>query len=428
MASTDPSQRVALDGSAQDAHESLTRTKQDTSNVDPVVRAAAPQHPEPDDSKRPTSAAAAAPAAAGAAESTSSSSRSASAGLDSKQLGRLQRVANPRTVWFSEAGDFTPWLAQNIDVLAEALGLTLTVTATEVSVGDFRLDILAETDDGRVVVIENQLERTDHGHLGQCLVYASGLEASAVVWVAPVFRDEFRRSFDWLNERTDSRVNFFGVEIGVVQIGETGPRAPVFDVVARPNDWQKHVRPVMIDTVNPANAARQDFFLAVLASVAEKRPSIRVPSRQRANWLSFASGPFGYWSIAITADSRVRLEAYIDTGETAINKRIYDSFYSRQAYWDAKFNFPLAWERLDARKASRIGAYQDVAWDDGQSRRKAEQWAVGALISMYDELNQALRSKAAELRSAVTLGEDAFVPVAHDEDPDSDSIEPGLRL
>jgi len=125
MASTDPSQRVALDGSAQDAHESLTRTKQDTSNVDPVVRAAAPQHPEPDDSKRPTSAAAAAPAAAGAAESTSSSSRSASAGLDSKQLGRLQRVANPRTVWFSEAGDFTPWLAQNIDVLAEALGLTL---------------------------------------------------------------------------------------------------------------------------------------------------------------------------------------------------------------------------------------------------------------------------------------------------------------
>ncbi len=175
MASTDPSQRVALDGSAQDAHESLTRTKQDTSNVDPVVRAAAPQHPEPDDSKRPTSAAAAAPAA-GAAES-------ASAGLDSKQLGRLQRVANPRTVWFSEAGDFTPWLAQNIDVLAEALGLTLTVTATEVSVGDFRLDILAETDDGRVVVIENQLERTDHGHLGQCLVYASGLEPGSTVAV-----------------------------------------------------------------------------------------------------------------------------------------------------------------------------------------------------------------------------------------------------
>ena len=95
MASTDPSQRVALDGSAQDAHESLTRTKQDTSNVDPVVRAAAPQHPEPDDSKRPTSAAAAAPAAAGAAESTSSSSRSASAGLDSKQLGDFNALQIP---------------------------------------------------------------------------------------------------------------------------------------------------------------------------------------------------------------------------------------------------------------------------------------------------------------------------------------------
>src|SRR5215207_3827117 len=109
----------------------------------------------------------------------------------------------------------------------------------EVAVGEFRLDIQAQTPDGGVVIVENQLERTDHGQL---LVYASGLEASAVVWVAPRFRDDHRRTLDWLNERTDTGVDFFGVEVSVVQIGETGPRAPVFEVVARPNGWQKGVK------------------------------------------------------------------------------------------------------------------------------------------------------------------------------------------
>lgn len=219
--------------------------------------------------------------------------------LDSKNLGRVRRVANPRDVWTSESLDFTPWLADNIDVLADELGMSLTVTGTEVLVGDFRLDIRAEDQDGRVVVIENQLERTDHSHLGQCLVYASGLEASTVVWVAPTFRDDFRRALDWLNERTDQGVNFFGVEVGVVQIGD-GPRAPVFEVVARPNDWQKRVK----SAGNTAgggpgpgstrNSQRQDFFADVLSAVVAQVPAIRMPARSNDSWLSFASGPFGY--------------------------------------------------------------------------------------------------------------------------------------
>lgn len=147
--------------------------------------------------------------------------------LDGKGLGRLRHVANARGVWLSESGDFTPWLFENLDVLADELGMTLTPIAMEVPVGEFRLDIQAQTPDGRIVIVENQLERTDHGHLGQLLVYASGLEASAVVWVAPRFRDDHRRTLDWLNERTDTGVDFFGVEVSVVQIGDSGPRAPM---------------------------------------------------------------------------------------------------------------------------------------------------------------------------------------------------------
>jgi hypothetical protein len=154
--------------------------------------------------------------------------------------------------------------------------MTLTVRSTEVPVGEFRLDILAEDDEGRTVIIENQLERTDHSHLGQCLVYASGLEASTVVWVSPTFRDDFRRALDWLNERTDLGVNFFGVEVGVVQVGKAGPRAPVFEVVSRPNDWQKMVKTRGASTssvaISPLNAKRQDLYAEVLAAVVSARP------------------------------------------------------------------------------------------------------------------------------------------------------------
>jgi hypothetical protein len=198
-----------------------------------------------------------------------------------------------------EAGDFTPWLAENLDVVADELGFVLTIVATEVPVGSFYLDIQAETEDGRTVIVENQLARTDHGHLGQLLVYASGLEAAVVVWVAPDFRDEHRRALDWLNERTDTGVDFFGVEISVVQIGTTGPRAPVFEVDARPNAWQKDVKETSAaagagsGAITPLNSARQDFFADVLADVVAERPSIRMPRRGKDSWISFASGPFG---------------------------------------------------------------------------------------------------------------------------------------
>ncbi len=208
--------------------------------------------------------------------------------LDGAGLGRLRHVAQAREVWPSEAGHLTPWLAANLDVLADELGLSLTLVATEVPVGDFRLDIQAETADGRVLIIENQLERTDHGHLGQIMVYASGLEAALVIWVAPTFRDDHRRTLDWLNERTDEGLNVFGVEVGIVQIGG-GPKAPVFDVVARPNDWQKHVKAVAAANaqqppgVTPLNEVRQDFFHDVLQRISTAKPAVRVPARAHAN-------------------------------------------------------------------------------------------------------------------------------------------------
>ncbi len=159
----------------------------------------------------------------------------------SGSIGRVEEV-ELRTVWEHEAHAFTPWLAQNLDLLAYELDLpALRLRGEEVPVGGFSLDIEAETLDGDTVIIENQLESTDHTHLGQLLTYASGLKASVVIWIAKQMRDEHASALDWLNEHTDGSIHFFGLEIGAVRIDDSRP-APVLRVRVRPNDWDERNR------------------------------------------------------------------------------------------------------------------------------------------------------------------------------------------
>lgn len=338
--------------------------------------------------------------------------------LDSYGLGRLQRVSDPREVWPLEAGDFTPWLSENLDVLADELGVVLTGVATEVPVGSFYLDIRAETDDGRTVIVENQLARTDHTHLGQLLVYASGLEAAVVIWVAPEFRDEHRRALDWLNERTDTGVDFFGVEVGLVQINPAGPRAPVFEVVSRPNAWQKGVKETTAaagggaGAVTPLNAARQDFFADVLTEVVATRPGIRMPRRTTTSWISFASGPFGYWSITFDRGNRCQVEAYLDTPDKSLNEALLDEMSADADFWAAETGLLLSWQRRDDKRHCRIAVQnQPFSFDDEDARTQAVVWAADVTGRMYDALDDTLRTRAQALRSSGVTGADQHVAV-----------------
>lgn len=160
------------------------------------------------------------------------------------KLGRLEPV-DLRACWRNEAADFTPWLAQeeNIRLLAEALGIPeLHVEETEAGVGPFRADILcSEPDSDGYVLIENQLERTDHRHLGQILTYAAGLDAVKVVWVSPEFTEEHRAALDWLNRISSEEFHFFGVQVELWRIGDS-PMAPRFHLVVKPNEWRKRVK------------------------------------------------------------------------------------------------------------------------------------------------------------------------------------------
>jgi hypothetical protein len=155
-------------------------------------------------------------------------------------FGRLSDLV-PREAWKDEAKDFTPWLAANIDQISEAIGITLELTGTEMPVETFSADILARNaDDGTAVLIENQLEQTDHTHLGQIMTYLAGLEARTVIWIAPKFREPHLAAIRWLNEHTSEDFGFFAIRLRVVRIGDS-PFAPIFEVEEKPSGWQKQL-------------------------------------------------------------------------------------------------------------------------------------------------------------------------------------------
>ncbi|RKU29786.1 DUF4268 domain-containing protein [Candidatus Poribacteria bacterium] len=159
----------------------------------------------------------------------------------SNELSRLKEVCL-RKIWETEPQHFTPWLAQeeNLSLLSETLGMELELEGQEIRVGDYRADLLCINEDNSRVLIENQLEDTDHRHLGQVITYFAGLDVNTIIWIAKKFKDEHRAAIDKLNEITEESYRYFGIEIKVWQIGDS-LKAPQFDVVCSPNNWSRNV-------------------------------------------------------------------------------------------------------------------------------------------------------------------------------------------
>lgn len=173
-------------------------------------------------------------------DSDGASSLTSAAAPPSVTLGKLVR-ASARVAWPHEAHAFTPWLASNLDSLSEALGLKLTLIEVEHAVGRYSADLLLEDTDGRRVIVENQFGQTDHDHLGKLLTYCAGSDARVVIWISETLNDEHLAAMEWLNQNTGEDVGFFGVELELLQIGDS-PYAPNFRVRVRPNSWVKAER------------------------------------------------------------------------------------------------------------------------------------------------------------------------------------------
>ena len=300
---------------------------------------------------------------------------------DKMELARIQGEPDLRKAWPNEAQDFTPWLAENIDQLSEALGMSLALVQKESRVGDFSLDVLAtDQDSDRPVGIENQLEATNHMHLGQLLTYAAGTDAGTMVWITREFREEHRQALDWLNQHTDENTRFFGVVVELWRIGDS-PLAPHFRVVASPNDWSKAER--RKNPLGPTQQQNVKFRQGLLESLRGVI-SLRGRNRQARSSFLIVEYPIpGVRYAAIWHHSKPGFELIIDRGGDQgrdWNQSLFAVFEQGSAEIGDQLivseSEELVWEPVE-KQAARIAIYRDGdvygredSWDDIQ------QWMI----------------------------------------------------
>ena len=319
-------------------------------------------------------------------------------------LGSLKKV-DVRHIWQTEAQHFTPWLAQNLDILAETLDMELEIEAQEKNVGPFRADILCrDTLDKSWVLIENQLERTDHLHLGQLLTYASGLKAVTIIWISTHFTEEHRSALDWLNNITDDQFKFFGLEVELWQIGDS-PVAPKFNIVSKPNDWSRSVgqaaRQIETGTLTDIKAAQLEFWTQ-LAEKLKENSHIRPQKPMPQHWAVFRIGRSGFHISGLhnTRDKCIGVELYINHQNA---KDFYNQLYAQKNDIEAEIGHELIWKELPNKSASRIILYlRDVDPMDRSRWDEYQDW----LIKYIEAFDRTFRNRIRNLEASDIGGDD----------------------
>jgi hypothetical protein len=304
-------------------------------------------------------------------------------------LGRLERV-ELRDIWISEATSFTPWLArpENISILSETLNIDLELEAQERAVGPFRADLLCKdigTD--RWVLIENQLERTDHTHLGQLLTYASGLEAVTIIWIAARFTEEHRSTLDWLNKITNESFRFFGLEVELWRIGAS-PAAPKFNIVSKPNEWSlsvaKAARVIDDGEQSETRVMQEKYWVALNAKLeAIGGPVSGKCKPQPQSWMHYRIGR-SYMGIGGAMNSQkkqIRAELYLQ-GPPA--KTFFKLLNDQKAEIERELGYPLEWQELPDGQDSRIAIFlNDADPADEADWPRQHDWLAKRLNEMH---------------------------------------------
>ncbi len=269
------------------------------------------------------------------------------------KLGKMQEV-DIRKVWAHEQYDFSKWLAaeENINELGNILNLSLTDVQTEQFVGGYRCDIICKDEiTGKSVLIENQLEQTNHDHLGKIITYASGLNASVVVWIVSEAREEHASAIEWLNNHTDDDLAFFLIEIHAYTIGESDP-APMFKIIEQPNDFARSVKAATIKgELSETQQKRQEFWTLFNDVLDQRGKPFNKRKATTDHWYSVAIGSSQcYISIdLVNKEHKIRVGLWVPN-----NKEFFDSLQSHKNEIEQTIGFELDWDRLDGKKASVV--------------------------------------------------------------------------
>lgn len=268
-------------------------------------------------------------------------------------IGKLKEV-DIRNLWKHEQYDFSEWLSQseNIKLLDDVLGLTLTDITKEAYVGSYRCDIFAKDESSGIkVIIENQLEASNHDHLGKIITYASGLDAEVIVWIVKQAKEEHRSAIEWLNNNTNSNINFFLIELHAYTIENSIP-APFFEVIEKPNEFIKNSKiNGEQDNLNKSQSERLEFWNRFNEILIDRGKPFNVRKATTDHWYDVALGTSeAHVSInLVNKESVVCIDLYIND-----NKELFDSLYLKKDIIENDLGFKLFWDRLDNGKASRI--------------------------------------------------------------------------
>mgnify|MGYP001338970576 CR=1 FL=1 len=307
------------------------------------------------------------------------------------KIGKLQEV-NIRDLWKHEQYDFSAWLSQsdNIELLNEKIGLTLVDINTEAYVGAYRCDIVAvDETSGIKVIIENQLENSNHDHLGKIITYASGLDAKVIVWIVKEARDEHRSAIEWLNNNTSKDINFFLIELHAYKIGDSEP-APMFQIVEQPNDFIKESKNnKSAETVNKSQSERLEFWTQFIDHVINRGKPFAVRKAGTAHWYDVSIGTSeAKISVAlINKDSYISVELYIYD-----NKALFDKLFEEHEEIEHQLGFQMEWLRLDNSKASRIlYKINGLNFDDHSNYDELIETAIDRVIKIREVFKNRLK-------------------------------------
>ena len=336
-------------------------------------------------------------------------------------LGRLEPI-QLRDVWTTEAGDFTPWLAreENLSLLGDTIGIELQLEAQEQEVGPFRADILCkDTATDHWVLIENQLERTDHTHLGQLMTYAAGLKAVTIVWIADRFTDEHRATLDWLNDITDDRFNFFGLEVELWRIGDS-VIAPKFNMACKPNDWTKTIgiatHRMDERELTDTKRVQLDYWNAFREYVSSRGSQIKPTKAQPQNWMYMSLGRSGFVLCAIASTWNEESGTY-DTGEVraevVINHRdgkaFFESLLRSSSQIDDEMGEALTWTYKLYVKTRKIYVRRTADIADRDDWPNQHEW----LTTKLEALQRIFRPRVQELSLEATTAPSDEHEAAH---------------
>lgn len=299
-------------------------------------------------------------------------------------IGKLEEV-DIRELWKHEQYDFSEWLSkkENIENLNDILGLTLVDISKETYVGSYRCDLFAKDETtGIKVIIENQLEMSNHDHLGKIITYASGLDAKVVVWIVKEAREEHRSAIEWLNNNTNSNINFFLIEIHAYKIGNSD-NAPMFQVIEQPNDFIKSNKSINSnDTMNKSQSQRLEFWNQFNNVLVERGKPFNVRKATTDHWYNVAIGTSdAHIDITlVNKDSVIGVELYITD-----NKEFFDKLYQRKDEIENDLGFKLDWRRLNNSKASRIVTFiKGLNFDDHSNYNELINKTIDLAVLMRD--------------------------------------------